>query len=185
MRKILLFAVLAFTLISCNNDQAKGTNGVVYKTAVQYNDYIVSRQTKLMKNIMDFVGAAQSNLDSAETLLDKYVTETGIMITDIKGMPPFKGDSTLRDAAAGIFGFYKRIFDKDYREILHIRKNEDGDNADSDAEIAQIVKRIEEEEKGFDDRFQGAQKSFAQKNKMKLIDNEMQKEFDEKMKAEE
>lgn len=184
MKRILLLPLLALMLTACKNDPPTGANGIVYKSAVEYNDYIVSRQTTLMKNIMSFVEVAQSDLDSAELLLNNYVKQIGTMITEIKGMPPYNGDSTLRDAASGIFGFYKRIFDKDYREILHIRGGEDGHSADADAQIAEIVKRIEEEEKGYDSRFQGAQKSFARKNKMKLVDNEMQKEFDEKMKSE-
>lgn len=182
MRKILLLPFIAVFFFACKDKPVKGTNGITYKTPVQYNDYIVTRQTTLMENIMSFVDVAQSNLDSAEILLDKYVKATGDMIREIKGMPPYKGDSTLRDAAAGIFGFYKKIFDKDYRQIIHIRKGEEGQSADADTQIEQIVKRIEGEEKGFDTRFQAAQKDFARKNNMKLIDNEMQKEFDEKMK---
>ena len=183
MRYFLAATIIAMALIGCKSYPPKGANGVVYKSAVEYNDYIVSRQTSLMKNIMHFTEVAQKDLDSAELVLDKYVRETGTMITEIKGMPPYKGDSTLRDAAAGIFGFYKKIFDKDYRDILHIRKGEDGASADADAAIEKIVKSIEEEEKGYDSRFQGAQKSFARKNNMKLVENEMQKEFDEKMKT--
>ena len=55
-------------------------------------------------------------------MLDGYVKETGSMINDIKGMPAFKGDSSLRDAAVNIFGFYKKIFDNDYRDVIHLRK---------------------------------------------------------------
>lgn len=181
MKKILLIAVVSVSLLSCKNETPKGANGVTYKSAVQYNDYIVSRQTILMRNIMNFVDVAQRDLDSAESMLDKYVKETGTMITEIKGMPVYKGDSSLRDAAAGIFGFYKKIFDKDYREIIHLRKEQDGLSAGIEDRIQQIVKNVEEEEKGFDNRFQNAQKTFARKHNMKLIENEMQKEFDDKM----
>lgn len=186
MKKI-LFVLLCPTLLlsSCKDKPVKGSSGVAFKSAVEYNDYIVSRQTTLMKNIMSFVDVAQTDLDSAETLLDKYVRQTGVMVDEIKGMPAFKGDSALRNAAADIFAFYKRIFDKDYRSIIQIRKGDDGLSDDANAEIEQIVKKIEEEEKNHDDRFQGAQKNFARKNKMKLLENEMQKEFDEKMKTEE
>lgn len=185
MKKIFpsIFLITA-VLISCKNEQPKGANGVTYKSAVQYNDYIVNRQTTLMRNIMDFVKVAESDLDSAEKMLDKYVTQTSTMITEIKGMPPFKGDSTLRDAAAGIFVFYKKIFDKDYRDILHLRSEQDGTSTEIEDRIQQIVKNVEEEEKGFDNRFQSAQKAFAKKNNMKLIENDMQKEFDDKVDTE-
>ncbi len=183
MKRLLLLSLILTALVSCKSKPPKGANGVEYKSAVQYNDYIVSRQSTLMKNIMSFVDVAQSDLDSAEVLLDNNVKQIETMIGEIKGMPAYNGDSALRDAAAGIFGFYKKIFDKDYRDILHIRKGADGFSAEADSEIAKIVSRIEEEEKGFDSRFQGAQKVFARKNNMKLVDNEMQKEFDDKMKT--
>lgn len=181
-KHFLAMLALAAILFSCKQEQPKGANGVTYKNAVEYNDYIVSRQSRLMKNIMSFVQVAQSDLDSAERLLDVYVKETGNMVTELKGMPAFKGDSSLRDAAVSIFGFYRKIFDKDYRDILHLRKEQDGTNPDIEEQIQQIVKKVEEEEKGYDDRFQGAQKAFARKNKMKLIENEMQKEFEETLK---
>lgn len=184
MRQRLLIPFILVLLVSCKSETPKGPNGVTYKSAVQYNDYIVGRQTTLMKNILAFVDAAQLDLDSAEKMLDQYVSETGKMITEIKGMPPFKGDSALRDAAVNSFGFYRKLFDKEYRDILHLRGEQDGLSTDVEDRIQAIVKSIEEEEKGYDDRFQDAQKAFARKNKMKLIENEMQKTLEEKTGAE-
>lgn len=186
MRKnLLLLVAAAGLLVSCKDKQPKGANGITYTSAVDYNDYIVNRQTTLMKNIMDFVQVAQSDLDSADIMLDRFVKETGTMVTDIKGMPPYKGDSSLRDAAVSIFGFYKKIFDKDYRDIIHLRKEQDGTSQDIEGRIQQIVKNVEEEEKGYDARFQTAQKAFAKKNKMRLEENSMQKEFQDKLNTEE
>ncbi|HUR66567.1 MAG TPA: hypothetical protein VMZ03_09460 [Chitinophagaceae bacterium] len=179
MRPRLIIPVLMLLLVACQSESPKGANGVVYKSAVEYNDYIVNRQTTLMKNILAFVDVAQADPDSAEKMLDKYVKETGVMITEIKGMPAYKGDSALRNAAANTFGFYRKLFDKEYRNILHLR-SEGGVSADVEERIEAIVKGIEDEEKGFDDRFQDAQRSFARKNKMKLVENEMQKKLEEK-----
>jgi len=185
MRCLLVILALASVTGSCKSQPAKGANGITYKSAVEYNDYIVSRQTTLMRNIMTLVEAAQSDLDSAERLLDKYVRQTGAMITEIKGMPPYKGDSSLRDAAASLFGFYQKMFDRDYRDILHLRSEQDGTLTETEERIQDIVRKVGEEEKGYDARFQNAQKAFARKNNMKLKENEMQKEFDKKMKTDE
>ena len=184
MKSRLLLPLLIVLLAACQGESPTGANGVVYKSAVQYNDYIVSRQTTLMKNILVFVEVAQSDLDSAEKMLDQYVKETGDIIKDIKGMPAYKGDTALRNAAANTFGFYRKLFDQEYRSILHLRNGENAQSSDVETQIEAIVKSIEEEEKGYDERFQEAQKAFALKNKMKLIENEMQKKFEEKTSTE-
>jgi hypothetical protein len=174
--RYLLLAVAITTLYACNKP-VKGRNGVAYKNAVQYNDYIVGRQTKLMKNVLAFGKVADYNLDSAEVMLTDFVDETDKMITDIKGMPPYKGDSTLRDAAINSFTFYKRVFGKDYVDLLHIRKR--GELGESDVtEMQGIVDKISKEEEGYDDAFHRAQRDFAKKHNMKLRENEMQQEFD-------
>jgi hypothetical protein len=176
MRYLLLTLILGLA-IACNKP-VKGKNGETYKNAVQYNDYIVGRQTKLMKNIMDFGKMTESDLDSAEQLLKKYVTETEKMIHDIQGMPSYKGDSSLREAAIGSFRFYKRVFEEDYMDLLNIRKkNEDITEADM-GEMDRIVEKISKEEEKFDKAFHNAQRQFADKNNMKLRENEMQKEID-------
>lgn len=177
MKKSLPFLVFILVLIACNKP-VKGPNGVTYKTAVAYNDYIVGRQSTLIKNVLKFGEAAQVNLDSAEALLNKYVPETEKMISELKGMPAWKGDTALRNAAVKSFTFYKRVFDQDYRRILEIRKNENATDEDI-VEMNDIVDKISKEEEKFDKTFRNAQKDFAQKNKMKLIENDLQKKIDE------
>jgi hypothetical protein len=173
----LLAAVAIFT--ACNKP-VKGTNGVTYKTPVQYNDYIVSRQTDLMRKVINFSKAAEVDIDSAANMLSGYATETGKMIEEIKGMPPYKGDSTLRNAAVRSFTFYKKVFEEDYMDIIRIRKKEDISQEDVD-EMDRIVKKITKEEEGYDKSFHNAQNEFANKHNMRLKENEVQKEMDEEL----
>ncbi len=174
------FIILVTGMISCNQP-AKGKNGVTYKSAVQYNDYIVSRQTNLMQNVLDFAKAADQDLDSAQKMLDRFVTETNTMIVEIKGMPAFKGDTTLRDAAVKSFGFYKNVFQNDYSRILTIRKKGADMTMDDIDEMKKIVDKITRDEEGYDKAFHNAQRKFADMNHMKLSENEMQKKFDKEI----
>ena len=171
---------LACVIMACNQP-AKGRNGVTYKSAVQYNDYIVSRQSKLMQDVLDFAKAADNNLDSAEKMLNTYVTQTAATIEEIKGMPEYKGDSSLRDAAVNSFVFYKNVFQNDYTRILEIRKKGTEMNSDDVEELNKIVGKITKEEEGFDKSFHNAQKNFADRNHMKLMENEMQKKFNKEI----
>jgi hypothetical protein len=173
----IIIVIISFGMLACNQP-AKGKNGVTYKSAVQYNDYIVGRQSKLMQKILDFSKAVEINLDSAENMLGRFVNETATNIEEIKGMPVYKGDSSLRDAAAGSFSFYKNVFQNDYSRILQIRKKGADMTSEDVTEMHNIVEKITKEEEGFDKSFHNAQKNFADKNNMKLMENEMQKKFD-------
>ena len=175
---VILICVCAFA--ACNRP-IKGRNGVVYKSAVQYNDYIVTRQTTLMQNVLDLIKAADHNIDSAENMLNRFVGQTASMIEEIKGMPAYKGDSALRDAAVRSFIFYKKVFGKDYMQIIQIRKKGIEVTNEDIAEANRIVEKITEEEGDYDKRFHEAQKNFAAKNNMKLRDNEMQKKFEKEI----
>jgi hypothetical protein len=176
----IVVVILLFSITACNKP-VKGRNGVTYKSAVQYNDYIVGRQTKLMQQILDFSKAADKNIDSAEKMLNKSVDATAVMAEEIKSMPAYKGDSSMRDAAAKSFGFYKNVFQNDYSRIIQIRKKGVNMTSEDITEMRDIVDKITREEEGFDKSFHNAQKSFADKNNMKLMENDMQKKFNKEI----
>jgi hypothetical protein len=177
MRYLVTSLLILCTVAACNRP-VKGPNGVAYKNAVEYNDYIVNRQTNLMKRVLEFGKAAQVNPDSAEALLAVYEKETDMMIANLKGMPPFKKDSALRDAAIRSFIFYKRVFREDYKQILLMRKRTDISIEEAEKETTAIVEQLKEDEAGFDKAFQQAQRNFASTNNMKLRENEVQKEVE-------
>lgn len=177
-RKIFFSALLIIAGLAACKKPVKGRNGVAYKNAVEYNDYIVNRQTTLMKKVLEFGKAAETSPDSANQLLDLYVTQTNGMITELKGMPPFNNDSTLRDAAIKSFTFYKRVFSDDYKRILSIRENADFSITDAETKMNAIVEKLSEEEDEYDKAFHNAQKNFALKNNMELRENSIQKELD-------
>jgi len=181
MRYFFLSALLVAGLMACKQS-VKGKNGVTYKSASEYNDYIVNRQAILMKNVIEFGKIVEINLDSAEAMLNKSVAQAATMIEEIKGMPPFKKDSSLRDAAVTSFSFYKRVFEKDYRAILNIRKKGQENITSEDVEEAnRIVENISQEEEGIDKAFHDAQREYATKNNMRLMDNKAQKDIEKEM----
>lgn len=178
MKKIFFILILSAGFIACKQS-VKGTNGVTYKNPVQYNDFIVGRQTELMKKIVAFSEVAQTNPDSAFGMLKTYARETDVMIKEMKGMPPYGGDSSLRDAAIHSFTFYKKIFEDDYRRILEITKSGENQTEEGAAKANEIVEKLAREEEQFDKDFHNAQESFARKNNMKLTENSMQKKIDD------
>jgi hypothetical protein len=173
--------IISLCLVTCIQP-IKGKNGLVYKSAIQYNDYIIDRQATVVKKMFDLKEVAETNLDSAGKMLDETISQLEGMIDDIKGMPAYKGDSLFRDAAIGSFAFYKKIFRNEYRKIINIRQN-GGDTTEAGMmEIKEIVDQISREEEKYDKAFHNSQKDFADNNHMKLEKNEMQKKIKNRLK---
>jgi hypothetical protein len=178
MRYLLLSTILFLGFTACKQS-VKGKNGVTYKSAIDYNDYIINRQTSLMKKVLDYSKISNDDLDSAEAVLKQSAKDAEKMIDEIKGMPAYKGDSSLRDAAIKSFTFYKHVFGKDYMDILNIRKKGEENITEEDvAAVDKIVETISKEEEVLDKVFHKAQQDFADRHKMKLITNKTQKEIE-------
>src|SRR6202007_317274 len=107
-----------------------------------------------------------NDLDSADRMLDQMVIRIDTMLIDLRGMPPYRGDSAFRDAAINSFGFYKRAFGDDYKQLISIQKNKSDTGAEANAEMQRIVDHISREEEKLDKTFHNAQQSFAEKNHM-------------------
>ncbi|MBK8140918.1 MAG: hypothetical protein IPK57_07750 [Chitinophagaceae bacterium] len=178
LKRIALFFLFIAVFIACNNP-VKGRNGVVFKNPADYNDYIISRQTILIKNILDLGKKADSDVDSAYGMLDSYTNDATRIIAEIKDMPSYKGDSSLRDAAVNSFTFYKKLFGESYKRVLSIRREGGDETEEGAAEIMGIMDSIKREEEIHDKRLHNAQKDFASRFKMKMRDNEIQKEINQ------
>ena len=174
MKYSALTGILTCLVLACSQP-VRGKNGKLYKNAVEYNDYIVSRQTIIMKNVMDFVKVSGTDLDLAAKMLDRYIPEMDSIIADVKAMPPYKGDSILRDAAIGSFGFYKKVFGNEYKQLVNIRRSGGTGTEEGVAEMNKIVEQITLQEEQYDKIFHNAQEDFAKKNNMKLEENDLQK----------
>ena len=177
MKKFIVLFIAVTTFIACK-ESVKGENGVVYKNPAEYNDYIVTRQTSLISKILEISKVAQTDLEKADSLLTIYEKQTTVLINEIKGMPAYKGDSSLKSAALKSFTFYKRVFSDDYKKLIEIRKEGGDQTEEGVAEMNRIVENLSKEEGELDKTFQGAQRDFASKHKMRLQENEIQKKID-------
>jgi hypothetical protein len=178
MKKITAISILVILLAACQNNPPTGKNGVVYKSAVTYNDYIISRQNKIVKKMLAFGKMAGTDPDSAYHMLDVFAGETAILITELEGMPPYKNDSLFRNAAISSFQFYKRTFEKDYKELLGVSKRENISADEAETEMNKITDRLTKEEELLDKNFHNAQVKFARDNKLQLTDNTLSKEIE-------
>ena len=178
MRYCLITLILVTALVACKQSSArKGANGVIYKNATEYNDYIITRQVKLMHTIAAFTRVLQVNADSAIGLIRDASKDAGRVITEVRGMPSYGGDSSFRAAAVESFTFYKRLFERDYPAMLDIYLRPGIDTEEANAEVNKMGERLDKDEEMLNKAFHNAQQQFARKNNLKLIDNPEQKEL--------
>ncbi|HVG11630.1 MAG TPA: hypothetical protein VM843_01445 [Flavisolibacter sp.] len=174
----LTFCLLLTSLSSCTNSSSKGNKPGHFDDAVSYNDYIIQRQGKIINHILAVASQVGTDLDSAEALLGKGVLITDSALAQVGAMAPYQGDTTFRNRALGNFHFYRRLFTSDYRKIIAInRKGETATEADIEA-IQSIQENLEAEEAELDKLLSNAQSDFAKRNKMPLLENDVQKKID-------
>ncbi len=174
----LAFCLLLTCLSSCSDSSSKGNKPGHFGDAVSYNDYIIQRQGKIINHILTVANLVGTDLDSAEALLGKGVLITDSALVEVGSMAPYQGDSTFRNRALSNFHFYRRLFTSDYRKIIAInRKGQTATQADIDT-IQAIQEKLEAEEAELDKLLSNAQADFAKRNKMPLLENEVQKKID-------
>ena len=171
-----VFAIIAMFIsvlfISCNGP-IKGKNGVSYKTALQYNDYILNKQKDIVNLIMQYAQAGQNDLAKADVILDTAIATSNRYINDVEGMPAWKGDSTFRDTTLSLFRFYKNTFSGGYRYIIDMQR--DGTvSAAEEEKYKQIVADITDTEGRLDANMKRTQQAFADKNGFRVERTELQ-----------
>jgi len=175
-----ILILLLFPFFNACKEPLKAKDGTVFKTPADYNDYIISRQTKVIRNIIELGNKAGISADTAYALLNQFSAQTDSVISEIKGMPPYRADSSFRNAAIRSFDFYKRLFDKNYRDILAIRLKGGDATEEGVKEIMDITEKIKREEEELDKELHSAQTVFAKKYNMTMRPNAIQKEIDKK-----
>lgn len=179
LKYLLLFFAGSVFFAACR-EPMKAKDGTVFKTAADYNDYIIARQTRVVQDIIDLGKKADISPDTAFAKLPVYTRNTDSLIDELKGMPPFRQDSSFRDAAINSFRFYRKLFSESYRTILQLRIDGKESTLEGYTQIQQITDSIRRAEEKLDRELHNTQRSFAEKYKMKMRPNDIQKELDKK-----
>jgi hypothetical protein len=180
-KKLALVATVFTMLMSCNSE-TKGKNGVVYKSAVQYNQYIMENQKDVINVMIEFGKVIDQSLDSADQVLDRGIEKADDAMTNVSGMPPFRGDTAFRNAAINSFEFYKSVLSNEYRQIVNVRRKGENKTTEDFNFLQKLPDEIGKREEKLDREFHNAQKAFADRNHLTLVRNDMQDKIDEKNK---
>lgn len=146
------------------------TAQTTFKTALEYNNYIIDEQNKIGQLIVRFndLVATSNNAEARKLLTGEMATQARASLRSISQMPAYNGDTKFRGAAVDLFSFYMVCFEKQYLQLLNIVTKE-GDITTEDLDtIQKVQKEVEETEKKYDDAFSEAQNAFAKKNNITL-----------------
>jgi hypothetical protein len=172
--------LIAFIIVLMACDAGvEGKNGIKYKNATEYNEYIMENQKDVVNVFLEFGNVVDKDLDSADRTLDKGVKISAKALHNLKGMPAFKGDSAFRNAAIQSFEFYGDIIANEYRQIISIRRKGETQTDEDFAFLNELPELIGKREEKYDRAFHNAQKAFADRNNLKLVKNDLQDKVDQ------
>lgn len=138
-----------------------------FKDAVQYNDYIISEQRQTVKKNLDYISFSVHSEDYK--LIEAKRKEVLRQITQSKGkiakMPPFEGDTRLRDEAIEVLAQYQNAFEGDFKEVLHLKKERQNSLEAMEAYF-KAQNKAEDEVNKATQKFNKVQTDFAKKNNL-------------------
>lgn len=140
-----------------------------FKTAVEYNDYIIALQNKVGASIAEFNKAVDSgSLSYANATREKIVKAADEALIKLKKLPAYKGNSSFREATIPLFAFYKGCAENEYKELVNLVL---GGKPIDDAvmtRINELIAQVTEKENKLDQQFAAEQKKFARDNNFTL-----------------
>lgn len=157
----LLFAI-GFQLVSV-------AQSPTFKTAVEYNDYIVGQQKRVFNAINEF----NKSVDSGSVRYSHSKREAIVAVVDdaliqLRKLPAYKGDGGLKAATIPLFEFYKTSAEVEYKEMIDLVLGSENIDDSIMKRINQLVAQVTEKEKKFDADFAAAQQKFAVDNHFTL-----------------
>lgn len=146
-----------------------------FKTPVEYNQYIVNEQQKVV-NIMISFSNKFNTTDSLLMVNYNYTkNELKKVLENIRKLPPYEGDESLKNAALPLFELYYSAMDIEYKEIVSLFIKKDFGNKTQER-VNSLLQSINEREKLLDVKFKQAQTDFAKKYDLKIENNQLQQE---------
>jgi hypothetical protein len=152
------------------------------KNAGDYNNFIMREMsTAVQKNFeyLSFLVHSEEydRMDEKRREVVKQVVEARNKISQ---MPALDGDTRLRDEAVLVLDEYKNAFDLDYKEIIGLKKKSK-DSFDAMKKYFTAEDEAEEKLNKATQRLRKAQRVYASKNNMTVVDGKADDELERKM----
>jgi hypothetical protein len=143
------------------------------QSPVDYSTRIFNAHAAVANKNMEYLQYAIHSEDLAQieqkrSALIRQIQESA---QEVKAMPPFGGDSRLRDEIAGVLQVYLESYQSEFQKVNFLKQS----SKESFEAMDQYLKASDAAEKKLlaaSDRAQAAQKAFAQKHNIQLVEDE-------------
>jgi len=177
MRKLILIGLIFFGL-ACYAQE----NEFNLKNAGDYNNFIMKEMTMAVQKNFEYLSfvvhsEAYDQMDEKRKEVVQQVVESKEKISQ---MPPLDGDSRLRDEAVEVLNEYKNAFELDFRQIIVLKKK----SKDSHQAMLDYFKAEDDAEDKLNkatQKLRKAQRAYASKNNMTVVDGKADDELERKM----
>lgn len=176
MKKLVFSSLLLGVFVLFSSCGGSDNNGG--QTPLEYNNQIISEQTKIMNLILEFGRNNSQDVTVIEGIRMKIVDQAEKSIKIVEGMSGYDGSTRMKDAAVALFKLYLEASKNSYKEMIGIIEKGENITTEDVERIQQLQMELTEKEKPLDAEFQGAQKEFASKHKLMIQENPLQQEID-------
>jgi predicted class III extradiol MEMO1 family dioxygenase len=168
--------ILSFLLLFCQRITAQS-----FETAVDYIDYITKASDKLTETYLVYLSAVSHGKSARKVEKKRQEVLNAISDTrfNIMGMPPFKGDRSLKDTTVAYLKILNYIFNDQYGKIVNMEEIAEQSYDGMEAYLMAQEKAQEKLQEASKKQHETL-KQFAVKNNINLV--EAENELEAKMK---
>lgn len=151
---------------------------------VEYSNYIVEEQERIGQQFIEFSMQLVNSGDykSNESKRREVVTQIELGLRRLRNMAPFKGGIALKNEAISVFDMYKKLHTTEYAKIAVLVTNKES-SLQALEDYFELQIKAEEKLMDYSGRMKKAQHKFAEKNRLTLVHNPMQDQFDRILEA--
>jgi len=162
----LFIAAICFLVVACKP-------GSPFKTAVQYNDFIIGEQSKVVNLFKEYTNVLQSETSSedADKSLKKCTEGMKKSIDTLSKAGGYNGNEEFVNAGKKLFEFYVKTINDEYGQIRKLQNKSKKISEADQKGIEQIAEKIANDETPIHSAFLKAQEDFAKKNNIQLMPN--------------
>jgi len=141
--------------------------------AVEYMDYLSSRETELSKKYLSYMSevAHGNRARKMEKRRQELITEIKKSLGDANRLKPFKGDASLRDAYKNYWDILLKVFNEDYHKIVNMEEIAEQSYDKMEAYLLAQEKAGDVLDQA-QEQVYPVVRSFAAKNNIKLIETD-------------